>query len=489
MLNLDLWLEFIDTNEIMPLFEENAKEYSIPMLSDVNWFEEPEYIIRIAKEKNLSVFDALEKEEQYGQIFGWLLEKGEKGLLLQSFKYLLALSIEGDSGSVQTSTRLQAMLDFLKDAPFLSVAFARLNSWAALPPDAYKLLENSAPKILQAHVLSANEMQEFVIEPFKRLLSLIQFMSLTDFSDLVELISLTVRSPDTALDLLLECLEPETTRILFGSLGLIQPFARNLFGIALDHIDEAEQSQVPSKELLNLKLAGASEGYPVLESRLRIDAPVGILATMDHVHLTVASLPVNGATAKLYSIDALVESSQSGLAKFRCFHPLPPFVEQCSWELQNCGSFVTTKTMFDAVRNLATQLQGCCGISDQILGTQTEIPSGSEMLPMEYNAKGNLNASQNAAVEASLSYRLTCLWGPPGTGKTYTIVEIIKQLQASPGNGRILVTAPTHNAVDNVMRKYLADVMKRQRPDTTDPIALRVSTDVSSHLIPPHTRF
>lgn len=61
MLNLDIWLEFIDTTEIMPLFEENAKEYSIPMLSDVNWSEEPEYIIRIAKEKNLSVFDALEK--------------------------------------------------------------------------------------------------------------------------------------------------------------------------------------------------------------------------------------------------------------------------------------------------------------------------------------------------------------------------------------------------------------------------------------------
>lgn len=74
-------------------------------------------------------------------------------------------------------------------------------------------------------------MQEFVTEPFKGLVSRIQFMSLTDFSDLVELISLTVRSPDIALDLLLECLEPETTRILIGSQGLIQPFARNLFGI------------------------------------------------------------------------------------------------------------------------------------------------------------------------------------------------------------------------------------------------------------------
>lgn len=35
---------------------------------------------------------------------------------------------------------------------------------------------------------------------------------------------------------------------------------------------------------------------------------------MDRVRLTVAGLPVSSATAKLYSIDALVESSQSGLA-------------------------------------------------------------------------------------------------------------------------------------------------------------------------------
>jgi regulator of nonsense transcripts 1 len=110
-------------------------------------------------------------------------------------------------------------------------------------------------------------------------------------------------------------------------------------------------------------------------------------------------------------------------------------------------------------------------------------------LPTGYTAKGNLNASQNAAVEASISHPLTCLWGPPGTGKTYTIVEIIKQLQASPDNRRILVTAPTHNAVDNVMRKYLADVMKGGRFNTAEPIALRVSTDVRFDLIPPHILF
>jgi regulator of nonsense transcripts 1 len=490
MQNLDLWLEFIDTREVIPLFEKNAKEYSVPKLSDVDWSGEPEYLIQIAKEKSFSALKALESERQYSHVFGWLLERGEKELLLQCFKCLLAHLGGDQSGSAKPLIMVGTMLNFLKSAPFLSVTFARMESWATLPPDTCELIERSGPKILQAHILSANEMQELVVEPFKRVISQIRSMSLTDFADLVELISLTVRSPDIALDLLLECLELESTRILPGRPALIQHFVRNVVGIALDSIDEAAQPQITRKDLLDLKLgAGDSEGYPVVESQLRIDVPAGTLAPTDHVRLTAASPPVNSAMAQTYSIDALVESSQPGLATFRCFHPLPPFVEQCSWKLQNCGSFVTTKTMFDAVHTFATTLQGCCGISEQILGTQRDGPSGSNLLPVGYTAKGNLNACQNAAVEASLSHPLTCLWGPPGTGKTYTIVEIIKQLQASPKTRRILVTAPTHNAVDNVMRKYLADVTKGGRLDTAEPIALRVSTDVSFDLIPPQILF
>jgi hypothetical protein len=40
-----------------------------------------------------------------------------------------------------------------------------METWAALPPDVYKLLEKSGPKILQAHILCANEMEEFIVEP------------------------------------------------------------------------------------------------------------------------------------------------------------------------------------------------------------------------------------------------------------------------------------------------------------------------------------
>jgi regulator of nonsense transcripts 1 len=489
MQNLDLWLEFVDTKEIIPLFEKNAREYIIPKLTEVDWSSEPDYLIQIAKEKSLSAFKALESETQYGHVFDWLFKRNEKNMLLQSFKYLLGQLRDSDFGLVKTPMMVQTMLDFLKHAPFLSVTFAQIDSWTTLPPEVYRVLGNSGPEVLQGHILSANEMQEFVVEPFKRVMSQIQSMSLTDFADLVELISLTVHSSDIALDLLLGCLEQESTRVLPGDLAMIQHFVRNIIGIALDHIDEAAQPHISREELLDLKLRpGSSEGYLVVESQLRIDAPTtGTLALKDHVRLTSASSPANSVTAQLCSVDALVESSQPGLATFHCLHPLPPFVEQCSWKLQNCGSFVTTKTMFDAVLTLATQRQECCGITEQILGTQKDPFNGRKMLPIGFTVEGNLNASQNAAVEASLCYPLTCLWGPPGTGKTYTIVEIIKQLQASQENRRILVTAPTHNAVDNVMRKYLAGVMRSGRLDTAQQIAIRVSTDVS--LVSPNRQY
>ena len=378
-----------------------------------------------------------------------------------------------DHPGINIGQRVQTMLDFLKEAPFLSIKFARLPPWKELPIEASEVLENSSYQLLEAYILCANDMQEFVVEPFQKLLSQIKSISLENFSNLIELMSLTVHFPEIALNLIFDCLSPETSRILSGNPKVIEHFVRNLFGIALDHIDEAEEALKPRRDFLSLKCVGFSDGYSLVECQIRIDAPGGLLGKGDHVRLKVASRPTNSPMARLYSTDALVESTEHGSAKFRCFHPLPSFVEDCSWELQSCGPFVTTKTVFDAVRKLGT-LPEVCGISDYILGTQIRPHNNNE--PTTPIAIKSLNPSQNRAVEIVNSHPVTCLWGPPGTGKTHTIVEIIKQLQLSEKR-RILVTAPTHNAVDNVMEKYLENLGTEEL--ASRPLPLRVSTDVS----------
>lgn len=477
MLNLDLWLEFVDTNQVMPLFEKNAKEYSIPKLKDVNWSEEAEYIEQIVKLKHYTTFDSVDSEDQYTEIFGWLFERSENGMLLDIFRHLITQFVKEECKGISI-IRLRAMVAFLGRAPFLSAAFSRLESWVKLPVDIYRLLEESSPAILKAHILSTNSIGELVVEPFKKVLTQIGSMSFDNFSDLVELMSLSVSSPTIALDLILDCLEPEASRLLSGNQVLVQRFAQNLFGIALDHIDEAEESYRPESMLLELKASKSMDGFPVVETRIRIDAPSGMFNTSDHIRLTVANPPSNNVTAKPYSMDALVKSSQPGSAAFRCFHPLPQFLEECSWEIKKCGSFVTSKTTFDAVRNFHSQKDNCCPIADEILGRVETLKVSGENFPA-YNRLERLNDSQNRAVETALKYSLVCLWGPPGTGKTHTIVEIIKQLQAS-GKRRILVTAPTHNAVDNVMRKYLDEAARESLLGGANLLPLRVSTDVSA---------
>jgi len=199
-------------------------------------------------------------------------------------------------------------------------------------------------------------------------------------------------------------------------------------------------------------------------------------------------------------MDALVESGGAGFAKFKCLHPLPLAcsVESSSWKITNCGPFVTSKTMIDAVVDFAFAASGgesesdgeCCEIASLLLGIpQNQDPESGDGRPGLFlddseiepgtGESPKLNKIQNTAVLASLKNPLTCLWGPPGTGKTQTIVEIIRAMQEHHPKARILVTAPTHNATDNVMRRYLEvqnevgkDIKDAQKP-------LRVSTEVS----------
>lgn len=74
----------------------------------------------------------------------------------------------------------------------------------------------------------------------------------------------------------------------------------------------------------------------------------------------------------------------------------------------------------------------------------------SPKLSQEMDA--SLNDSQRSAVEFAMSAQdLAIIHGPPGTGKTTTLIEIICQAVAK--GQRILATAPSNTAVDNLVEK------------------------------------
>ncbi len=98
--------------------------------------------------------------------------------------------------------------------------------------------------------------------------------------------------------------------------------------------------------------------------------------------------------------------------------------------------------------------------TDSRLGDMREILLGRRLpafnpgttpLPLDEN----LNDSQQAAVSFALSAAdVAIIHGPPGTGKTTTLVELIRQIVRA--GERVLVVAPSNIAVDNLLEKLLA---------------------------------
>lgn len=62
-----------------------------------------------------------------------------------------------------------------------------------------------------------------------------------------------------------------------------------------------------------------------------------------------------------------------------------------------------------------------------------------------------LNASQRAAVQLCAESELAFVWGPPGTGKTATLVHVIDELLAR--GERILIASTTNAAIDQLLAK------------------------------------
>lgn len=90
----------------------------------------------------------------------------------------------------------------------------------------------------------------------------------------------------------------------------------------------------------------------------------------------------------------------------------------------------------------------------------------------------SLNPSQHAAVLRSLSANdIALIHGPPGTGKTRTLVEIVRQ--AINRGEKILVTSASNAAVDNLAERLIAE----QIPVVRLGHPARVSSSVESHTL------
>jgi Cdc6-like AAA superfamily ATPase len=479
---LDQWLHYVDTEEVLPLFETLELDYNIPKLDAVDWDSYSELVRSVCRDNNLSSLQHLTSSADLRSVLDLLQEHNERSRLRDAFCHVLAL--EASSSLLIANQEIAStLLHYLPHAAYLTSGFLRSQTWrthkSALEADLVVL----APMVAKGLILSSNELGDFVRQPFSILLRELKQLSLQNFSELVELITLTIRTSEAALDLLLDVLEPETARLLVGRPTAINQFTSSLFGIALDHIDKAADSAESGPESVQLTLEDYKDGYTIVKSLLRIDSAMSsVLKVGDHVRMTVTNSPQNDPVARPFSMDALVLNAEPGAVTFRCLHTPPAYLAQCAWSVAQCGSFVTSKTLFDAVMTFYTEREACCGIYASLLGIPGEEQIKLHHIALPFTRDPTLNASQNDALMASMKHPLTLIWGPPGTGKTHTIVVILSQLLVALPKSRFVVTAPTHNAVDNMLRRFVNSEQAR----ISGTIAVRVSTQVSS--LPFHHR-
>jgi ATP-dependent RNA/DNA helicase IGHMBP2 len=156
--------------------------------------------------------------------------------------------------------------------------------------------------------------------------------------------------------------------------------------------------------------------------------------------------------------------------EFRLFAPdFPDWIEDDGVGIKLSPDTHTTQIMKNVLKNLENN-QPLFNLFEQLHTDAT--PAANELLvenPSINFQNKNLNNSQQTAVRAILQNdNLVIVHGPPGTGKTTTLIEAI--LQIIKDDKKVLVSAPSNAAVDNIAKGLILQGVKLLRVGNTSKV-------------------
>lgn len=156
-------------------------------------------------------------------------------------------------------------------------------------------------------------------------------------------------------------------------------------------------------------------------------------------------------------IDASIVSISSGRLLLALEEDLGP-------TLHRAAIVVDSTALLDALRE-RVELSGKGEIpinralADAVVGV-TNHPSSPSPIPYA-SSPTPLNAAQTKAVTKALKDSVTYIWGPPGTGKTHVLGEVVRS--AFENGKRVLVCSNTNKAVDQVLLKICRGLGEHHR--------------------------
>ncbi|SCV73933.1 BQ2448_6363 [Microbotryum intermedium] len=122
------------------------------------------------------------------------------------------------------------------------------------------------------------------------------------------------------------------------------------------------------------------------------------------------------------------------------------------FKLSNPSTFHRQRSALQKVLVLLNSQKPLRPLVSILLGLAKPCPSSEPIPPLTFY-DDRLNESQKEAIDFALrgSEHLALIWGPPGTGKTQILVEIIRQLVAKEQS--VLVVGGSNLSVDNVLQR------------------------------------
>jgi hypothetical protein len=87
---LDQWLHYVDTEEVLPLFENLELDYKVPKLDAVNWDSHPQLTRDVCRDNNFSSLRHITSLEEMNNVLDLLKEHNEKMRLRDVFCYILS---------------------------------------------------------------------------------------------------------------------------------------------------------------------------------------------------------------------------------------------------------------------------------------------------------------------------------------------------------------------------------------------------------------
>lgn len=143
---------------------------------------------------------------------------------------------------------------------------------------------------------------------------------------------------------------------------------------------------------------------------------------------------------------------------------------------------ITYKRMESTMRRLAEFEQIPKGSIIEYLLCIKDFVKIESKLDLKFN-NPHLNDSQKEAIKFSLQNDISIIHGPPGTGKTFTLIELVKQLYDR--NERILICGPSNASVDIILERLSKiiphnEFLRIGHPARLSPLTLSHSLDILS---------